>query len=123
MLEEALAKTTHSKIVRSLIEVIILNFLNAQPMHGYQLIITIRRVFGVYFGPSTVYPILNSLAKKEYVKSTWVMQGKRPRKVYILTSKGQTLLAYAESSLELTFRKMGLDSLKAKIASVELMAQ
>ena len=36
---------------------IILQFLDQEPMHGYQVITKIRKNFGVYFGPSTVYPL------------------------------------------------------------------
>jgi hypothetical protein len=35
-----------------------------QPMHGYQIITKIRKTFGVYFGPSTIYPLLGALEKK-----------------------------------------------------------
>ncbi len=47
---------------------IILQFLNAEPMHGYQVISKIRKNFGIYFGPSTIYPLLGTLEKKGYVE-------------------------------------------------------
>ncbi len=31
------------------------------------------KTYGVYFGPSTIYPLLALLEKKGYVKSVWNM--------------------------------------------------
>jgi DNA-binding PadR family transcriptional regulator len=80
---------------------IVLEFLNQQPMHGYQVITKIRKSFGVYFGPSTVYPLMSSLEKKGYIKSQWNMLTQRPRKIYTLTKDGETVLNFAEGSLNL----------------------
>jgi DNA-binding PadR family transcriptional regulator len=76
-------------------------------MHGYQVITRIRKTFGVYFGPSTIYPLLNLLEKKGYVKSEWNMSSERPRKVYKLTTEGQSLLNFTEDSLNFICRKIG----------------
>jgi DNA-binding PadR family transcriptional regulator len=76
-------------------------------MHGYQIITKIRKTFGVYFGPSTIYPLLGTLEKKGYVKSEWNMNNERPRKVYKLTNEGQSLLNFTEDSLNLICRKIG----------------
>jgi DNA-binding PadR family transcriptional regulator len=79
-------------------------------MHGYQVISKIRKSFGVYFGPSTVYPLLSSLEKKGYVSSDWNMESERPRKVYKLTSEGQSLLNFTENSLNLIVKTIGTNS-------------
>ena len=78
---------------------IILQFLDVSPMHGYHVITKIRKCFGVYFGPSTVYPFLGTLEKKGYVKSYWSMDAERPRKVYELTSDGRAVLNFTEGQL------------------------
>jgi len=67
-------------------------------MHGYKIITSIRRNFGVYFGPSTIYPYLNNLQEKGYIKSQWNMNADRPRKVYSLTPEGSNILTGAEHS-------------------------
>jgi DNA-binding PadR family transcriptional regulator len=85
---------------------IVLQLLRNQPMHGYQIITNIRRSFGVYFGPSTVYPLLGTLEKKGHVKSDWDMTHERPRKVYALTAEGQNLLSFTENSLNLITRTL-----------------
>jgi DNA-binding PadR family transcriptional regulator len=75
-------------------------------MHGYQIITKIRKSFGVYFGPSTIYPLLASLEKKGYVNSEWNMATERPRKVYNLTTEGNNLLNFTEDSLNFICRKL-----------------
>ena len=57
-------KEVSTKLTKGLLDLIILQFVSTQPMHGYQIITKIRKNFGVYFGPSTVYPLLNTLEKK-----------------------------------------------------------
>lgn len=100
-------KDVQAKLMKGLLDLIILQFLNGQPMHGYQMIIKIRKTFGVYFGPSTIYPLLGTLEKKRFVKSEWDMSTERPRKVYKLTTEGQGLLNFTEDSLSFICRKIG----------------
>jgi PadR family transcriptional regulator PadR len=99
-------KEVSTKLMKGLLDLIILQFLSNQPMHGYQIIIKIRKSFGVYFGPSTIYPLLNTLEKKGFVKSEWNMNYERPRKIYSLTSNGQNMLDLTEDSLNLICRKL-----------------
>ena len=103
-------KEIQTKLTKGLLDMIILQFLDQEPMHGYQVITKIRKSFGVYFGPSTVYPLLSSLEKKGYVKSTWNMDTERPRKVYALTTDGQTVLNFTENSLNLICRTVTSDN-------------
>src|ERR1039457_1039876 len=58
-------KEVQTKLTKGLLGMIILQYLEQQSMHGYQLITKIRKGFGVYFGPSTVYPLVNSNAMSE----------------------------------------------------------
>ena len=99
-------KDIQTKIAKKLLDMIILQLLNTQPMHGYELISTIRRTFSVYFGPSTVYPLLATLEKKDYITSHWDMENDRPRKVYSLTADGNDALIFSESALNAICQKM-----------------
>jgi DNA-binding PadR family transcriptional regulator len=101
------SKEVQTKLMKGLLDLIILQFLNGQPMHGYQIITKIRKTFGVYFGPSTIYPLLGTLEKKGFVKSDWEMSTERPRKVYKLTTEGQNLLNFTEDSLTFICRQIG----------------
>lgn len=102
-------KEVQTKLTKGLLDLIVLQLLNSQPMHGYQIITKIRKSFGVYFGPSTIYPLLSSLEKKGHVESRWNMESERPRKVYELTSKGKNVLDFTENSLNLICQKIGND--------------
>jgi len=99
-------KEVQVKLMKGLLDLIILQFLSTEPMHGYQIITKIRKSFGVYFGPSTIYPLLGTLEQKGYVSSEWNMTSERPRKVYKLTSDGQCMLNFTEDSLNLICRKI-----------------
>ncbi len=103
-------KEVQVKLAKGLLDVIILQFLNSQPMHGYQIISQIRKSFGVYFGPSTVYPLLGLMERKGYLASEWNMENDRPRKVYRLTNEGQGVLDFTENSLNLMVKKINTDN-------------
>jgi PadR family transcriptional regulator len=103
-------KETQTKLTKGLLDIIILQYLEKESMHGYQLITTIRKNFGVYFGPSTIYPLLNLLEKKGYVNSTWNMSSERPRKVYAITNDGKNVLSFTESSLNFICKNLSTDS-------------
>lgn len=85
------------KPVKGLLDYIILQLLNEQPIHGYQVIATIRRTFGINYGPSAIYPVLGALEEKGYVESRWNTEAARPRKIYALTPAGKDVLGFAES--------------------------
>jgi len=101
-------KEVQAKLAKGLLDLIVLQFLNTQPMHGYQIITKIRKSFGVYFGPSTIYPLLATLEKKGHVSSEWNMQTERPRKIYKLTNEGYNLLNFTENSLNFICRKISM---------------
>jgi len=115
------SKEVQSKLMKGLLDLIVLQFLNGQPMHGYQIITKIRKTFGMYFGPSTIYPLLSVLEKKGYVKSEWNMCNERPRKVYKLTTEGQNLLNFTEDSLNLICRKIGTSGMPRNTLGDESM--
>ena len=103
-------KQIQTKLTKGLLDMIILQYLEKEPMHGYQVISKIRKGFGVYFGPSTIYPLLGTLEKKGYVKSIWNMNTQRPRKVYELTNEGKNLLNYTENTLNLICKNMVMEN-------------
>ena len=111
-------KEAQVKLMKGLLDLIILQFLSVEPMHGYQIITKIRRTFGVYFGPSTIYPLLAALEKKGYVHSEWNMNRERPRKTYKLTQEGQNILNYTENTLNLICQKINTNGLSKMDAAV-----
>jgi len=99
-------KEVQTKLMRGLLDLVVLQFLRVRPMHGYKIITSIRKNFGVYFGPSTIYPLLSELEEKGYLESSWDLDAERPRKVYRLTAEGQGLLDCTESSLNHIHKKI-----------------
>jgi DNA-binding PadR family transcriptional regulator len=107
-------KRLHIQMMKGLLPFTVLSFLSKNPMHGYGVISKVRKVFGVYFGPSTVYPLLCALEKKGYIASAWNMSSERPRKIYHLTTEGQRLLATSEDSLNFFMQKIGMRQVEVK---------
>jgi PadR family transcriptional regulator PadR len=106
MFKASSQKEVSTKLTKGLLDLIILQYLSNEPMHGYQVITKIRKNFGIYFGPSTIYPLLGTLEKKGYVDSKWNMDFERPRKVYSLTSDGHNMLNFSEDSLNMICKKI-----------------
>ncbi len=104
------------KLMRGLLDLVVLQFLKAQPMHGYQIIASLRKQFGVYFGPSTIYPMLAMMEESGYIKSHWDLENDRPRKVYSITEQGSDMLSCTEESLSLIYRKLSIGTGKVVIS-------
>jgi len=100
------AREVQMKLMRGLLDLVVLQFLRAHPMHGYQVISSLRKQFGVYFGPSTIYPLLSVLEENGYISSRWNLENDRPRKVYSITNDGEELLSCTEESLCHIYRKL-----------------
>lgn len=92
-------KEIQTKLTKSLLDLIVLQQINQEPMHGYQILTKTKKIFGTYFGPSTIYPLLTSLEKKGYLNSTWNMTTDKPRKVFSITTAGKNILKFTENSL------------------------
>ncbi len=60
MFKASSQKEVSTKLMKGLLDLITLQLLSNKPMHGYEVITKIRKNFGVYFGPSTIYPLLGS---------------------------------------------------------------
>jgi len=99
-------KQVQTKLTKGLLDIIILQNVGRESMHGYQLITKIRKDYGISFGPSTVYPLLLTLEKKGFLKSSWQMNTERPRKIYELTEDGRNALSYSSESLSLICKNM-----------------
>ena len=123
MIKQATAqKEVSTKLTKGLLDMIVLQYLNTEPMHGYQIISKIRKNFGIYFGPSTIYPMLGTLEKKGYIESQWNMNFDRPRKVYSLTTSGQSMLNYTEESLNIICRKLTITNQEENHQMVSIIA-
>lgn len=92
-------KKIQTKLTKGLLDLIVLQLLENHPMHGYEIITSIRKNFGIHFGPSTIYPLLSAIEKRNYIKGQWSMGTDRPRKIYSVTDDGKRMLDYAAGML------------------------
>lgn len=94
-------KAVQTKITKQLLGLIVLRLVYQESSYGYQVAAKIRNSFGVYFGPSTVYPILAYFNKRGYIHSEWDMTSKKPHKIFTITKSGIEVIKSTENSLEL----------------------
>ena len=99
-------KEVSTKLTKGLLDLIILQFVSTQPMHGYQIITKDPQKLRRILRSKHSLPLAKHLEKKGFVKSEWNMNSERPRKVYSLTSNGQNMLVFTEDSLNLICRKI-----------------
>jgi len=94
------------KIMKGMLDHVILKACEEKPYHGYELIKLIRKKYHVYFGPSTMYPLLNQLEELGFIKSAWNLSGERPQKQYSLTVKGYAELTLQRRDIEVILTTM-----------------
>jgi PadR family transcriptional regulator PadR len=75
----------------------VLKLVLAEPMWGYRILRYVEEEYGVSIRHGALYPLLNGLEKKGFLRSRKEAKGGRVRKVYEITSRGIQLLdAYSE---------------------------
>ena len=87
------------KLRHNLIDLIVLRLINQKPKYGYQIIREIRKIFGIYFSSSTIYPLLANFEKKGCIRSEWDITTSKPRKMFTITKKGKAIIKTAEDDL------------------------
>ena len=92
---ETLKEQIVQRIVRNLLDIIILQMISNQPMWGYKIKKEIENTYGIKIRHGALYPLLNTLENSGYLTSRKEKHGGRSRKVYEITPKGtQYLSAY-----------------------------
>jgi DNA-binding PadR family transcriptional regulator len=79
-------------MTRNLLDILILRLIQLEPMWGYKLIKKTERLFGIKIRHGALYPLLNSMEVKGYVRSKRTTKGGRVRRNYEITSKGIQLV-------------------------------
>jgi PadR family transcriptional regulator, regulatory protein PadR len=88
-------KKTNPDFLNGVPELLVLQLLQRQAMHGYDLVQAIRTASGgqLDFGEGCVYPVLHRLEAQELLASKRELAGGRNRIVYRLTRQGARRLA------------------------------
>lgn len=85
--------TTESNLIQELkrgtIVLSVLSLLGSEK-YGYALVQELEHN-GVIVDQSTLYPLLRRLESQNLLKSDWLVEGKRPRKYYVITDEGKQM--------------------------------
>jgi len=88
MLVSELCKKLHERIIRELLDFLLMIELKNQSMSGYTALSHIHNKYDYLVSSGTVYSLLYSLEREELIQGS--MNGKK--RVFELTSKGETLI-------------------------------
>jgi len=88
-----------------LIRLHVLHHAVKEPVFGLGMIEELAR-HGYRISPGSLYPLLNGLEKKGYMKSTTERNGKSIRKLYRATPLGVRALRAAKSKVRELFREL-----------------
>jgi PadR family transcriptional regulator PadR len=93
-------KKTNPDFLNGVPELLILQLLDRKPMHGYDLVQTIREASGLRldFGEGCIYPILHRLEDQALLTSERKTVGGRNRIVYRVTKQGLKRLAESRTA-------------------------
>ena len=91
-MSQGFRKQIVQRITRNFLDILILRLIQTEPMWGYKIIKKTERLFGTRIRHGALYPLLNYLEAKGYVRSIKSTKGGRVRKVYEITSKGMQLV-------------------------------
>jgi PadR family transcriptional regulator PadR len=88
-------KKTNPDFLNGVPELLVLQLLDRQSMHGYDLVQAIRAASGMRldFGEGCIYPVLHRLEEQKLLASKRELVGGRNRIVYRVTKPGQRRLA------------------------------
>jgi len=99
-LAEAFRKEIVQRIVKNLLDVQILRLVDAEPMWGYRIKKQVEAKFDVKPRHGALYPLLNILEQKGFLKSQRHREKGRTRKVYSITEKGKQYLEAYDGTLK-----------------------
>ena len=91
-LTENFEKEIVQRIVRNLLDIQILRLIQIEPMWGYTILKRIESMFGIKIRHGALYPLLNSLEAKGFLKSKKEVKKGRVRKIYEITPEGDQLI-------------------------------
>jgi len=97
---EIFRKEIVQRITRNLLDIQVLRLVQTEPMWGYKIKKQAEAKFGVRLRHGALYPLLNALERESFLTSQNQKQGRRTRKVYTLTRKGQQYIEAYNSILK-----------------------
>jgi PadR family transcriptional regulator PadR len=80
------------RIIKNLLDIQLLRMVQAQPLWGYKIKKRVEKNFNVKLRHGALYPMLNALEQKGFLKSQKQTTGGRARKIYTITKSGEKYL-------------------------------
>ena len=103
------------RFVKGFLDVLILQLVEAEPTWGYDIIKKTETAYNVKLRHGALYPMLNKLEAKGFVKSRRELQKGRARKIYEITEDGRQLLhVYNDFLMEQILGKTLSESLETR---------
>jgi PadR family transcriptional regulator PadR len=99
-LTEAFRKELVQRIVRNLLDIQILRLIKLEPTWGYKIKQRVKADFDITLRHGALYPLLIELQKEGYLTSQRQRQGRRIRRVYAITEKGEEYIKIYNEVLE-----------------------
>jgi len=88
------------RFVKSFLDMLILRLVEAEPTWGYDIMKETEATYQVKLRHGALYPMLNQLEAKGFVKSRKELKKGRVRKIYEITKQGKRALSAYYDSLK-----------------------
>jgi DNA-binding PadR family transcriptional regulator len=85
---ETFLRDLKRRFVKSFLDLLVLKLIQTQPMWGYKILKETEALYQIKLRHGALYPLLNTLETKGFIKSTKELKKGRIRKVYEITPKG-----------------------------------
>ena len=105
---ENFRKEIVQRITKNLLDIQILRLVQTQPMWGYKIKKQVETKFDVRLRHGALYPLLNAMEQKSFLKSRRQHQGGRTRKVYAITKSGEEYIETYNSILKEQIQKQDI---------------
>ena len=105
-----MSKVVTERMVKSFLDLFILDLLNSGGMHGYEIMRELRNRTGTRIGAGTLYPLLYELEERKLVAGEWNSPTRRSRKVYKLTDQGSKYKDQGFKGIERLLHASSLES-------------
>jgi len=102
------------RIIRNFLDIQILRLIQTQPMWGYTILKKIETKYGIKIRHGALYPLLNSLKAKGFLKSKKEVKKGRIRKIYEITPKGNQLIESYYNALKQQLETINLEGRREK---------
>ena len=99
-----MTKAISERLVKSFLDLFILDLLNGGAKHGYEVMRELRSRTGTRIGAGTLYPLLYELEERQLVTGEWVSPTRRSRRVYKITDKGTKYREQGFKGIELLLK-------------------